>query len=726
MKPRSPSRSAPGKHLPDAELMTDPDAALRKLQPKLRMVSNASTKVSVLRAERSSCVAVKNDRLIKEFGTAEDAPATPQLWRQLPKSVKRGKQTKVPNNVYVNVFIQTSETADLRSRPQPFPGETARRGNLVSATIPLSKLESIATRPSVTHIELGEPLLLPTPVTSGDAVPAPDPASRRFGIPQQHQGGKDVLIGIVDVQGFDFAHEDFVDPKTGATRFVAIWDQGGKYRKGNRAIDTFGYGSEITQAQMNAAIKAAPKQGLPAYELQPQSEMAEGSHGTHVASIAAGNRGVCPRAEIAAVLIALPEGDFERRKSFYDSTRLVHAVEYLLAVADRLGKPISINISLGTNGHAHDASSALNRWIDAALAVPGRCIAVAAGNAGQEAPEFEGDRGFVMGRIHTSGRIASRELYSDIEWLVVGNGVVDVSENELEIWYGAQDRFVVSVQTPAGKWIGPVSPREYIENVQLPDGSILSIYNELYHPSNGCNCIAVYLSPFYAKEGDVGIAAGTWRVRLEGREVRDGQYHGWIERDDPRRVGRVGSQELWSFPSFFSERSNVDRSSVSSLACAMHVVSVANLDEARELIHVSSSQGPTRDGRCKPDVAAPGTGVVAARGFSPEKPWVAMTGTSMASPHVTGLVGLMFAIEPTLTAAQVNGIIQRTSRPLPGGGFAWAHDAGFGRLREDASLSEAAAANERKDLLPRGQSPAGAPARPRTRRAAGSRGRRIR
>ncbi len=690
------------------------------------MVSNASTKVSVLRAERSSCVAVRSEKLVKEYGTSPGATGAPKLWRQLPKTVKRGRQKAVSNDVYVNIFIQTSDIADPRAPAKPFPGETARRGNLVSATVPLSKLRSIAARTSVTHVELGEPLVAPTPLASQERVTAPDPARRRYGVPRQHRGGKGVLIGIVDVQGFDFSHEDFLDAKTRATRFVSIWDQGAIYVKGNAAIDAFGYGVEITQVQMNAAIKAAPREKLPAYELQPQSQMAEGSHGTHVASIAVGNRGVCPRADIAAVLIALPAEDADRRKSFYDSTRLVHAVEYLLDLANKRRQPISINISLGTNGHAHDASSALNRWIDSALALPGRCVTVAAGNAGQEAPEFEGDRGFVMGRIHTSGQIASRELYSDIDWLVVGNGVVDVSENELEIWYSAQDRFEVSVQTPAGHWIGPVAPLEYMENVQLPDGSILSIYNELYHPANGSNCIAIYLSPFYAKAGDVGVAAGTWRVRLEGKEVRDGRYHGWIERDDPRRVGRVGSQELWSFPSFFSERSNVDRSSVSSLACAMHVVSVANLDDARECINVTSSQGPTRDGRYKPDVAAPGTAIVAARGFSPDDPWVAMTGTSMASPHVTGLVGLMFAIEPTLTAAQVNGIIQRTSRPLPGGGFAWANDAGFGRLREDACLSEASTVNERHDLFPKGKCPVGAPGRERSRRMrTGSRGRRV-
>ena len=676
----------------------DPQESIRKLQPKLRMVANSSVKVGVLRAERSSSIVVKNDELAKEYGTKPGAEMEPQSLRELPKSAKRGKQRQIPNNIYVNVFIETSDPTDTHDSEQ-FPGETTRRGNLVSATVPLAKLSSIAVGKTVNHISLGEPLSAPTPEVTIKS-PA-KPADRKFGDTRKHRNGKGVIIGIIDVQGFDFSHEDFLD-SSGKTRFLSIWDQGAKFRESS-AIKSYGYGAEITRDHMNTAIKDSQRENLPAYELVPQSIMAEGSHGTHVTSIAAGNSGVCSEADIAAVLISLPEEDLERRKSFYDSSRIVHAVEYLLALAGK--RPISINISLGTNGHAHDASSALNRWIDSALTVPGRSVTVAAGNAGQEAPEFEGDRGFVMGRIHTSGNIASRELYTDIEWIVVGSGLVDISENELEIWYGAQDRLKVYVRPPFGDWIGPVEPLQYIENLQLPGGSFVSIYNELYHPANGSNYISIYLSPFYTQQGPVGIPAGTWTVRLEGSEVRDGSYHGWIERDDPRRVGRAGSDEYWNFPSFFSARSNVDRSSVSSLACAMNVVSVANLDDARERIHITSSQGPTRDGRFKPDVAAPGTDIIAANAFSPDKKWIGMTGTSMAAPYVTGLVGLLLAMEPTLTAAQINGIIQRTSRPLPGATFSWAHDAGFGRLQENACLAEAAVVNSRKDLYPRGKTP---------------------
>jgi subtilisin family serine protease len=426
--------------------------------------------------------------------------------------------------------------------------------------------------------------------------------------------------------------------------------------------------------------------------------MVEKSHGTHVASIAAGRRGVCPAAYLAGVLISLPEGDEDRRQSFYDSTRIAHAVDYLVDLATELQVPVSINISLGTNGHAHDSSAAVSRWLDTVLALPGRSICVAAGNAGQEIAAFEGDTGYVLGRIHTSGRVASRGLATDIEWLVVGNGIADISENELELWYSPRDRFSVSLRPSGGEWIGPIRPRQFVENQQLRDGSFVSIYNELYHPANGCNWISIYLSPFLSADGVVGVRAGQWLVRLTGDEVRDGDYHGWIERDDPRRLGRIGPQEAWSFPSFFSERSNVDTSSVSSLACGQRVISVANFDSVGERMHITSSQGPTRDNRFKPDVAAPGTDIVAAKGFAGrDDQWVSMTGTSMASPYVAGIVGLMLAIEPKLTAAQIGGILQRTARPLPGASFTWLNDAGFGRIDPEACLREASRVNNRED-----------------------------
>ena len=360
--------------------------------------------------------------------------------------------------------------------------------------------------------------------------------------------------------------------------------------------------------------------------------------------------------------------------------------------------PLVINISLGTNGHAHDGSSPISHWIDAALNVPGRCVVAAAGNAGQDAARSRSDVGWMSGRIHSEGRIAASGLEADIEWRVMGNGLVDLSENEMEIWYEPEDRFVVELRPPKGKWIGPVSPGRYYRDLEQKDGTFVSIFNERYHPANGANRISLYLSPRLG-ECVVGVRAGTWTIRLRGDQVRNGRYHAWIERDDPRRLGRIGKREAWRFPSFFSKRSYIDKASVSSLACGQRVVSVSNYEEAAERIHPSSSQGPTRDGRSKPEIAAPGTNIVAARGFAPShEPWVSKTGTSMASPYVAGVIALMLGVERRLTAAQIIGILRRTAQPLPGDEYNWQDDAGFGRIRPAKCLDEAARVFEEQDL----------------------------
>ena len=91
---------------------------------------------------------------------------------------------------------------------------------------------------------------------------------------------------------------------------------------------------------------------------------------------------------------------------------------------------------------------------------------------------------------------------------------------------------------------------------------------------------------------------------------------------------------------------------------------------------------------------------IAANAFAPEdEPWISMTGTSMASPYVAGVAGLMLSVNPMLTAAQIGGIIRRTARPLPSADFNWRTDAGFGRIDPVACLAEAQVINSRRDVM---------------------------
>lgn len=661
---------------------------IRKLDPKLRMFVSCDESVNEKRAEFKGSLATRS-QVKSDVSRLENTAVIPKFSKIFEKkSLKRSS-----DNILSNVFIELVKSKTFKN----IEGQLKRKGNLVAAQLPLTKLEALTLRDDILNIESTSYLYSPQPKTNDKSSASPNMKWEVLTNETEINGSPDVIIGIIDVGGFDFAHPDFLN-ENGETRFLKIWDQGGDTR--NPPQEPYQYGAEFDQADLNEAIVQSPIIGVPATHIERQSQMSEGSHGTHVASIAAGNSGVCPNALIAGVLISLNDEDQDRRKSFYDSMSVAHAVDYLVRLAEQENLPLSINISLGTNGHAHDGSDIVSRWVDADLMVPGRAVCVAAGNAGQEAPITPDDYGFIMGRIHTSGQIKATGLAEDIHWRVVGNGIADLSENELEIWYEPQDLFSVSVKPPGMDWIGPIPSNHFIQNKQLIDGSFLNVYNEQYHPSNGLNYIGIYLSPNFNDQQVIPIRAGVWQIRLHGDEVRNGKYHGWIERDDPRKLGPIGAREAWNFPSFFMENSNVDNSSISSLACAKHVIAVANLDMESETVNISSSQGPTRDGRFKPEIGAPGTNIIAAKGFCPlhNDHWISMTGTSMASPYVCGVVAQMLRRNPLLTASQISGILKRTSSPLPGNDYAWKNDAGYGVVNPVACINEAQNINNKQEV----------------------------
>ena len=80
-------------------------------------------------------------------------------------------------------------------------------------------------------------------------------------------------------------------------------------------------------------------------------------------------------------------------------------------------------------------------------------------------------------------------------------------------------------------------------------------------------------------------------------------------------------------------------------------------------IAFSSSQGPTRDGRLKPEVVAPGYFVLGPGAGTSN--YILWAGTSMASPAVAGLVALIFEENPNLDVNGVRSIL--TSQALSDG-----------------------------------------------------------
>ncbi|MGI8635633.1 MAG: S8 family serine peptidase, partial [Segetibacter sp.] len=187
--------------------------------------------------------------------------------------------------------------------------------------------------------------------------------------------GKNVLMAIFD-SGIDWKHLDFRNPDdTTKSRILRIWDQTLTAVSGEAPPAGFNYGVEYSQSQINNEIDGTPANFV--------REKDTDGHGTHVAGTAAGNGSALPSKKYTGVapesdIIIIKGGD----SSFLDS-RVIDAITYLQTLSTTLGKPVVLNLSLGTLLGAHDGTrpveAAINSFTSSAS---GRAVAAAAGNDG--------------------------------------------------------------------------------------------------------------------------------------------------------------------------------------------------------------------------------------------------------------------------------------------------------------------------------------------------------
>ena len=88
---------------------------------------------------------------------------------------------------------------------------------------------------------------------------------------------------------------------------------------------------------------------------------------------------------------------------------------------------------------------------------------------------------------------------------------------------------------------------------------------------------------------------------------------------------------------------------ITSPGCAKSCICVGSCDK-NKILDFKSSKGPTVNGLIKPDVIAPGVGIISARlggGYC------LMSGTSMACPHVSGVAALLVEKNPSWDPAQI-------------------------------------------------------------------------
>ncbi|MFE2115780.1 S8 family peptidase [Streptomyces microflavus] len=114
-----------------------------------------------------------------------------------------------------------------------------------------------------------------------------------------------------------------------------------------------------------------------------------------------------------------------------------------------------------------------------------------------------------------------------------------------------------------------------------------------------------------------------------------------------------------------------DASTIGSPGSAASALTVGAVDRKDKIADFSST-GPTADGSLKPDITAPGVGIVAAKAAkggdgTPAAPgYAAMSGTSMATPHVAGAAAILAQQHPGWTGERIKQALTASAKPGSG------------------------------------------------------------
>lgn len=155
-------------------------------------------------------------------------------------------------------------------------------------------------------------------------------------------------------------------------------------------------------------------------------------------------------------------------------------------------------------------------------------------------------------------------------------------------------------------------------------------------------------------------------VQLATRLAESGVTVTWAAGNTSATAGNDGV--------FSSTNAEIHNPTPGIIGVANYADSQGSTSGRRDLcVYTSSSRGASSDARTWPDLAAPGTNVMSVWGIAASEnsrlptganSYKALTGTSMAAPHVAGIVALMLEANPSLTPAEVEYLLKSTADEL--------------------------------------------------------------
>lgn len=424
-------------------------------------------------------------------------------------------------------------------------------------------------------------------------------------------------------------------------------------------------------------------------------------HGTHVASLAAGNGlsqtparyvGVAPEAPLIIARVTRDAG-----QGIWDPD-IVLAARFIFDQAARLGLPAVANLSLGSDFGGHDGSAPVEQGLAALVgeAEPGRAIVVAAGNSGglftgigKGYPEPFG--------VHTEVHVP-HDSPTRVPILVPASSK-DRLQGTVWVWISTRpsDRLRVGIVDRQDDWLlSPVGPGEQggsrrdqvnfsVLNRAARDGIDAGRHGTVVIIDGKVRSGSVFALRFEGQgtariwiSGGGELAPGETTGPLLPRATKAGTINIPASHEDLIAVGATLNRREWEIVS----------------GGRMRIESHGSLeDPALDSLAYFSSAGPTAHGFMKPDIVAPGAYIVGAMarvadprangnvglfecneaGVPAGTPCMltdplhaVLSGTSMASPIVAGAVALLLERDPTLTQRQVLALLQAGSRRVQG------------------------------------------------------------